>query len=160
MCRALPLSQAGFAPFGDVIEHRGTERRHCLSAAFASAGEGVRHALWVSRIERRARLPLEVTMLEKHPNSDQAFIPLVGQPYLVVACGSAADGSPDTDTARAFLAAANQGVIYRRSVWHFGLTVLAAPADFVVVMGLTGAADDVFQELAGPLTVLPGEGAG
>ena len=154
--RATPLEPGAFAAFGEVIEHRGSERRHVLGAAFASSEQPVRQTLWVSRLEQNATMPLTIDMLERHPHSDQAFVPLSGQPYLIVVCGSAADGSADVAEARAFVAGPNQGVLYRRNVWHLGLTVLAAPAEFVVVIGKAGAPDDdVFQRLTRPIRVLP-----
>lgn len=116
----------------------------------------MQHALWVSRLETGTSLPTIVAELERHPHSDQAFIPLRGQPYLVVACQSEGNGSPDLASARAFIARANQGVIYRCNTWHSSLTVLAQPAEFVVVMGRTGndADDDVFCALDEPLTIV------
>lgn len=152
--RAAPLDARSFAPFGDVIEHRGSARRHML--AFSSGSGSLRHTLCVTHLEQEIVMPATLDTLERHPHSDQAFIPLNGQPYLVVVCDSAPDGSADVASARAFVAAANQGVVYRRNVWHHGLSVLAAPADFVVVIGKSaGGEDDVFRPLPRPIRVLP-----
>ena len=55
--------------------------------------------------------------------------------------------------ARAFIADRGQGVIYRRNVWHAGLRVLAAPAEFVVVMALSDKDDDVLLDLETELLI-------
>ena len=147
------LTADGFAPFGEVIEHRGSERRHYVGARFAS-GETLTQSLWVSRLVDCSVLPITIEAMERHPHSDQAFVPLKGQPYLVVVCGSAADGGPDAASARAFVARPDQGVLYQRNVWHMGMTILEAPAEFVVTMGVTGGdGDDVFARLDRPLSI-------
>lgn len=152
--RAQPLSHEAFAPFGEVIEHRGDERRHNLEMDFAAAREGMRHAIWVSKLRVSRCLPVTISTLERHPHSDQAFIPLSGQPFLVVTCPDLADGAPDLSGCRAFVGAPTQGVIYRRNVWHAGLEVFDTPAEFVVVMALANdAANDVFVELAQPIEI-------
>ena len=78
-------------------------------------------------------------LLERHPYSSQTFIPLDNTPYLVVVAPDDAQGEPDLERLRAFVASGSQGVCYR-TVWHQG--VRRAPAQFAVTMTLTGAGDD------------------
>ena len=87
-----PLTRDAFAPFGDVIEaaadhlsfpiNAGTSQRfHDL--ARLDPGEGGRLIVSIFRAQPR-RLPLAITMLERHPKASQAFMPLAGRPFLVV----------------------------------------------------------------------------
>ncbi|CDM58693.1 MULTISPECIES: ureidoglycolate lyase [Rhizobium] len=133
----LPLTKSAFAPFGDVIEadpatlryinNGTTERFHALAAAEA-AGEGARVIINLFRGQPRA-FPYEVGMMERHPFGSQSFSPISGRPYLVVV--SEDEGRPGRP--RVFLARGDQGVNYRRNVWHHPLMSLGAASDFLVV---------------------------
>lgn len=133
-----PLSQSAFAPFGEVIEadptrmrliNGGTtERFHALAAAEA-AGEGARVVINLFRGQPRA-FPYTVDMMERHPFGSQSFSPLSGRPYLVVVSKDE-EGRPSSP--QVFLARGDQGVNYRRNVWHHPLMALDAPSDFLVV---------------------------
>jgi ureidoglycolate lyase len=88
-----PLSSAAFAPYGDVIEiaaasevlaiNEGTALRYHDLAEVDCATAGGRTVISIFRAQPRA-LPLEVTMLERHPLGSQAFVPLARTRYLVV----------------------------------------------------------------------------
>jgi len=158
--RAEPLTPEAFAPFGEVVEHRGPARRSLFTGPFEIEGAEARPAMWVTRVEEGRDLPIVLGAMERHPLSAQTFIPLRGQAYLVAVCPARADGAPDASEMRAFVGGPHQGVVYRRNVWHHGLTVLAQPAEFVVLMASVGGAgrDDVFLPLEIPVTVLPPAG--
>ena len=59
--------------------------------------------------------------LERHPFTNQAFIPM-GQDndkvYLVVVARNGLDDRPDLGTLRAFAARGNQGIAYNTGVWR------------------------------------------
>ncbi|WP_028747024.1 ureidoglycolate lyase [Rhizobium mesoamericanum] len=134
----LPLIKSDFAPFGDVIEadpatmryinNGTTERFHALAAAEA-VGEGARVIINLFRGQPRV-FPYEIGMMERHPFGSQSFSPISGRPYLVVV---AADEGGLPGRPRVFLARCDQGVNYRRNVWHHPLMVLSAVSDFLVV---------------------------
>jgi ureidoglycolate lyase len=152
------LNQADFADFGDVIEHSGDQRRRALSIDYANEHEDMRRAFWVSKVVEATPLPARIRFLERHPFSDQAFVPLRDTRFLVVICPSRPDDSPDIERIRAYQARPGQGVIYRRKVWHAPLSALTAPAEFFVTMGITArAANDEFHELPMPIAILPEE---
>ena len=65
---AEPLSSAAFSRFGEVVEHAGPDRRHMMPDATAPAQEAPAARLWVSRFDEPARLPLTVSILERHPS--------------------------------------------------------------------------------------------
>lgn len=132
------LTRAAFAPFGDIIELDGarhfainggtTERYHDL-ASVDVAEQGGRALINLFRAQPRA-LPVDVTLMERHPLGSQAFIPLRPCRYLVVVAPA---GEFDPARLRAFWTDAWQGVNYAKGVWHHPLLVLDQVSDFVVV---------------------------
>ena len=133
---AAPLSAAAFAPFGQVLEAAGSPDRiinrglcgrwHDLARLDFEAG---RAGISFFRAEPR-RLPLTLDLMERHPLGSQAFVPMSGDPYLVVVAPDE-DGRPGAPLA--FLAAPGQGVNYLRGTWHGVLTPLGRPASFLIV---------------------------
>ena len=113
-----PLRQETFAPFGHVIEADPARMR------LINGGNTERF-----RGQPRA-FPYQLTMMERHPFGSQSFSPLNGRPYLVVV--SEDDGGRPAEP-QVFLAGGEQGVNYRRNVWHHPLMTLDAPSDFLVV---------------------------
>jgi ureidoglycolate lyase len=149
-----PLTAEAFAPYGEVIAHAASGRRHFFPEVLEHLAEAAQATFWVSRVEAVATLPLTVTMLERHPFSAQTFLPLTGSRYLVIVADSDPHGLPDSAGIRAFAAAPHQGVTYRRDVWHHGMTILEGPAEYAVLMHKTGRGDDdVFLDLRQSVTV-------
>lgn len=149
-----PLTQDAFHPFGDVVLLSGEARRSHVTGAFDRSELAVEPRLWIATVASAVSWPLDLKTLERHPYSTQTFLPVNGCAYLVVVCHAVADGSPDLATLRAFEAAPDQGVTYARNAWHHGLTVLQAPAKFVVCMSFTaGGGDDIFLPLAAPVRI-------
>jgi ureidoglycolate lyase len=154
-----PLTATRFALFGEVIAHSGTERRRYLSTPLEARVAASRPCFWVSRLETQASLPFRLDKLECHPNSAQTFIPLTQTRQLIVVAPTASDGSPALSELRAFVTAGGQGISYRPGVWHQGLSVLDAPAEFVVFMWLANTNDDVFWDVPAEIVVTAGEHA-
>lgn len=132
-----PLTKAGFAPFGEVLERDGaelrvinggtTDRLHALAAVDVAAGGG--RPIVSIFAGRRRPLPLEIAMLERHPLGTQCFFPLQPHGWLVVV-GHFVEGAP---VLRCFRARGDQGVSYGVGVWHHPLLVLVPAQDFLVV---------------------------
>lgn len=145
-----PLTAQAFAAFGEVVEHGGNERRRFLPGLFAHDALADLATAWVSRLEAAVTLPLRVEYLERHAHSAQTFVPLTDTPYLVFVAPSLADGQPDMAAAQAFVASASQGICYRTGTWHFGLSPLRGPCEFLVIMhksSQAGVQDDEFLSL-------------
>jgi ureidoglycolate lyase len=133
------LTRAGFAAFGDVIAVEGSrhytindgyaERHHDLARVDVGEAEG-RPLINIFRA-RPWPLPLRVAMVERHPLSSQAFIPLGPAPFLLVVA-TAGDG-PRPDGLRAFVTDGAQGVNYARGTWHHPVLALDRTTDFLVV---------------------------
>lgn len=131
-----PLTAEAFAPFGDVLESRGTPsviinqgkcgRFHDLAMLdFEDARAGI------SIFESEARsFPYTLDLMERHPLGTQAFLPMTEYPFLVIV---AEDAGGQPAEPKAFLAASGQGVNYHRNVWHGVLTPLSSPGRFAVI---------------------------
>lgn len=131
-----PLTRQAFAPFGDVLDTDGTPdkiinqglcgRYHDRARLdFADGRAGI------SLFDAEPRsLPMQLDMVERHPEGSQAFLPMSQQPFLVIVAPDE-DGRPGRP--RAFLTAPGQGVNYHRGTWHGVLTPLHAPGLFAVV---------------------------
>jgi ureidoglycolate lyase len=75
--------------------------------------------------------PLTIKMLERHPLGSQAFIPLLGQPYLIVVAPKG--GNPSLANCRAFLSNGRHGVNYHKGVWHHPVLALTYQDQFLIV---------------------------
>ncbi len=133
------LTREAFAPFGDVVQMEGSQtitindgfatRHHDLAQVDVLEGGGrplinIFHA-------RPWPQPVHIRMMERHPLSSQAFVPMDERPFLVVVAPPGGDPSPER--LRAFVTNGRQGVNYHRGVWHHPLLVLGRDADFVVI---------------------------
>ncbi len=157
--KVVPLSAAAFAPFGDVLDASGTPDkminaglcgRHHDRAALDFGPEG-RAGISIFNAEPRS-LPYELTLLERHPEGSQAFLPMTENPFLVIV---APDENGTPGRPRAFMTAPHQGINFHRGVWHGVLTPLSAPGLFTVVdrIGKTANLEEV--SLAPSYVVVP-----
>ena len=159
------LSLSAFAPFGDVIEagagrsfaiNDGTTIRH---EGLADIDVGAGGCPVVSIFESRPfGFPLTVRVMERHPLSSQAFIPMQPKPYFVVVAppGDRVDAS----SIRVFLARGDQGVNYRSGVWHHAAVVIEPMAFLVLDRGTQEPNCDFFHlpdDATGPVLDWPGD---
>jgi ureidoglycolate lyase len=133
---AVPLTAAGFAPFGQVLEAAGEPDRiinrglcgrwHDLARLEFATG---RAGISLFRAEP-CRLPLILDMVERHAQGSQAFLPMTADPFLVVV---APDEGGRPGRPLAFVTASGQGVNYARGTWHGVLAPLGLPGLFAGV---------------------------
>ncbi|MDJ0637247.1 MAG: ureidoglycolate lyase [Paracoccaceae bacterium] len=131
-----PLTAEAFRPFGDVLDASGAPdklinqglcgRYHDRARLDFSDGKA---GISLFKAELRG-LPLELEMVERHPQGSQAFLPMSVDPFLVIVAPDQ-NGSPGTP--QAFLTSGAEGVNYRLGVWHGVLTPLSGPGLFAVV---------------------------
>ena len=131
-----PLTAEAFAVYGDVIELRGEPtklinegmcgRHHDLAQLDFDDGRA-----GISLFDAKAPpLPHKVTMVERHPQGSQAFMPITPVPFLVVVADDDA-GTPVN--LKAFVTAPGQSINLHRGVWHGVLCPIEAPGLFAVV---------------------------
>ena len=134
-----PLTAEAFKPFGDVIETSDHAQNFTINQGFAQRFHKLAHVdvtqdggqPAISIFKARARpLPLQLSVLEKHPFGSQAFMPLSGHAYVVVV--ALGGDMPDMSTLTCFSATAQQGVNYAKGTWHHPLLALQE-GDFLVV---------------------------
>lgn len=151
---ALRLTPEAFAPFGKVIQ--GYEDLNAVPSprttriTGANQGTAVKFhklALLESSYPPKAQAtaglsvyrckPIKLTdgglwdvkLLERHPATNQAFIPMggstvgeaianPGERYLVIVAPTDVHGKPDLNGLRAFVASAAQGVLYNTGTWR------------------------------------------
>lgn len=82
-------------------------------------------------IGKKREFPLSINMMEKHPCFSQTFIPRSNNPFLVVV--ALGDDKPDLKTLKVFKTNGNQGVHYKRGIWHFPLISIEDNEQFVVI---------------------------
>jgi allantoicase len=148
----LPLTPEAFAPFGHVLQAYGDHNAKPKGTRITSANDGTAskfHKLSLLSSSYPANTgatagisiyrckPLEgiatdgtvnLTALERHPYTQQAFIPMGRGPgeglsetadrYMVVVARNGEDDRPDLGTVRAFMATTAQGLAYNTAVWR------------------------------------------
>ncbi len=133
-----PLEAASFSKYGQVIggpaelaDINNVQRWANISIPDFQDGQPVFDILY-SNLR-----PLAVAKLERHRNSTQTFIPLCGNPFLVVVgdaslAGSSADG---VDPARleAFVSNGKQGITLSVGVWHGSPLPIGGLINFVIL---------------------------
>lgn len=177
---ALPLTPEAFAPFGQVVQayadvnavpsprttritgaNQGTAIKfHKLALLESSypAGADATAGLSVYRCN-----PIDVLtgglwtvkLLERHPYTNQAFIPMgageelpqPGTRYLVIVALNGEGDRPDLATMRAFVAHAGQGVVYNTGLWHHPMAVIDKAMDFTCVETQIGDGSDADCEI-------------
>lgn len=148
-----PLTQAAFAPFGDVIAVPDEAGRTYYEDALGNLRPQARPSLSVSLKAETPDRPFRAELLERHEFSSQTFMPLDVARWLIVVAPHARGGGPDRAGVEAFIATGRQGVTYRTNTWHHGLTVLDRPGRFAVFMWRDGTeGDEEFVPVA-PFTI-------
>ncbi len=133
---AQPLTQAVFAPFGDVLEVAGAPDKiinqglcgRFHDRAQLDFGPGGRAGISLFDAQPRA-LPYRLDMVERHPEGSQAFIPMHQKPWLVITAETGDTPGP----IHAFIATPGQGINFHRGTWHGVLTPVHAPGLFAVI---------------------------
>lgn len=150
---AQPLTPEAFAPFGQVVSaglrqgiaaNQGTAVRFDRAAELLSARPDATPNLAVFRSVAKS-LPFEVRLLERHPCSTQAFLPMICERFLVCVAPTRADGTPDVANLLAFLCGPGQGINYAADVWHHPILALDGPAEFAMLAWEDGSPQDCVE---------------
>lgn len=145
-----PLTREAFAPYGDVIEkfgalcfetNGGQALRYHDLARLEGAKQGRRPLLSIFHA-RPYSMPLQIVLMERHPLSSQAFVPINGTQFIVIV--GEASTKPTGEHLRGFVTNGIQGVNYRPGTWHHPLVTLTE-GDYLVV-DHTGPGQDFNQD--------------
>lgn len=123
--QAETLTREAFAPFGDILSKDGLERLPIdiygdranvyVPSAFES-DQPTEFLLTHCRLRE-----FRVIFMERHVELTQSFIPLRGDPFLIVVAPPGCeevDGMPAFDVIRAFIVAGSCGINLKRGTWH------------------------------------------
>jgi ureidoglycolate lyase len=154
MLVAIAPDASTFAPFGALIEPPSTSGDRRMLSDWITPVPGLSLQFHINSVAVSA-LPTRLDQVERHPHSAQAFVPMDVSRYLVTVAPKDADGQPDAARVLCFLMPGSMGVIYRRDVWHAGITVLDRPGAFAVLMWRGAADDDVLAQITPRHITLP-----
>jgi ureidoglycolate lyase len=150
------LTRAAFAPYGDVIDTASVEpvsmndgmgaRYPALAHVDADAAGG-KPVIGIV-VAKPWPTPVQLALMERHPLSSQAFIPLDGRPFLVIV--APAGELPPPEHWRAFVTDGTQGISYRRGTWHHPLLALDVETRFLVVDRQAGDVNCDIVRIAAP----------
>jgi ureidoglycolate lyase len=137
--KPIDLNKENFQTFGEVIEINGND--------FIVINKGYAHKYYnLCNLDcnekggmatlhlyegKQRKFPLKIDMMEKHPHFTQTFMPRSKEPFLVaVALGKE---EPDLETLQVFKTNGQQGVHYKKGIWHFPLISLKQDEIFIVI---------------------------
>lgn len=161
---AAPASERTFRPYGQIIEvgsrpvlvNNGTALRHDLGDVLTN--KRAASALLLSVFEAEPQeVPLRLEMLECHPRSAQAIVPMQAERYLVAVCLPGPGGEPAASTLKAFIFGPEQGVNYKPGVWHAPIIALGKRSLFFVQSWQDGSEADCLETAFGPVLLTEGD---
>ncbi len=135
-----PLTAKAFEPFGAVIQ---TDPQHQTEAmndarfrrfdslATTDIDPGSSAIISIAECLQASALPYDITLLERHPRGSQAFIPLQGQPMIIVVAQPGP--TPSAEQLRGFFSNGEQGIQYHRGTWHMPLIAFTPGQKFLIV---------------------------
>ena len=152
-----PLSAAAFAPFGEVLAkpdspgqsiNRGTGESWMLARLRLTEQNGTA-AISLYQIAA-ADQDFRIGMMERHPASTQAFIPLGNGTLLAIVAPPML--RLDADLIRVFAVPPGSGVNFAAGTWHHPAVALGATAEALVI-GRVGPGDCDIIMLGLPIAV-------
>jgi ureidoglycolate lyase len=148
---AKPLTAADFAPYGEVFTAPSEGRENTDWDI-----PGFDHAKFRLSLSRRgpATLPFATQIMERHPQSQQIFIPLRISRFLVIVAPNDGAPMPKCERTVAFIGQAGQALNYRVGTWHHPFTALDQEAEYAALMFRNGGPlDEEFVDLPRPLLI-------
>ena len=154
----VPLTREAFRPFGDVLDASGPPddvANQGAALVFRDRAEvdvAADHGrLSVNLVRTQPTpLPLLIERMERHPLGSQAFSPLSGHPWLAIVAPA---GDLDPEAIVAIHVRSDQGLNYRRGVWHHPLIALGGASDFLVIERAGEGVNLEIETLARPLLI-------
>ncbi|BEJ17185.1 hypothetical protein CspHIS471_0605860 [Cutaneotrichosporon sp. HIS471] len=146
----IPITEELWAPYGELIGSAGTKSSP-ITNTYPADQDGARTTVGLFRATPKAGLHrgqlFDVSFLERHIYTSQAFIPLgkdnlsgvgeapltAGGTFLVVVADNGPDDRPDPKTLKAFIMESGTGLNYRAGVWHHPVLTVDACLDLACI---------------------------
>jgi len=155
------LTAEAFSPYGEVLHFdagrswpvNGGKALRANTAARFDRAASAEPMLAIYRSQGEP-WPLRVDILERHPDSSQAFVALSVERFLVVVAPRNGSADPDLSQVEAFIGRRGQGINYARNVWHAPIRAIGPDGDFFMFMWERGSPDDcIIHQTREPLLV-------
>ena len=136
--KPMKISRSNFSIYGDIISTNDVKpidinagyakRFHDLANVSTLKNEGVTIVSIFSALKRT--FPMKIDMMEKHPLSSQAFIPMKETTFLSFV---APPGEfPEISKIQSFIIPPKTGINYKPGIWHFPL-ISTEDTNFIVI---------------------------
>ncbi len=139
------LTPVAFADFGDLLSPPTRVGDRVLMHDRLPSVAGCELQMHLNRVTPGSGV-LRLTQLERHPKTAQLFMPIDVSRYVVIVAPTLESGAPDLAGLQAFAVSGRIGLVYRRGIWHAGISVLDGEGSFVVAMW-RGGDDDEFTTI-------------
>ena len=136
--KPIKISRSNFSTYGDLISTNDinpmdinagyAKRFDNLANLNTSQDEGKTIVSIFSALKRT--FPMTIDMMEKHPLSSQAFIPMKETIFLSFVAPSGE--SPDISKIQSFIIPPKNGINYKPGIWHFPL-ISTEDTNFIVI---------------------------
>ena len=136
--KPIMVNQSSFATYGDLISTDGinpmdinagyAKRFDNLAKINTSKDKGETIVSIFLALKRS--FPMKIDMMEKHPLSSQAFIPMKETTFLSFVAPSGE--SPEISKIQSFIIPPKTGINYKPGIWHFPL-ISTENANFLVI---------------------------
>ena len=121
------ISKDNFSKYGQLISTQDFESQNINEETTKSFYDLVNIEIYGADKKCRVNIfksikrnfPLEINMLENHPLSSQAFIPLQKTNFIVVV--APISNKPDINLIETFLISPEEGINFKPKVWHYPL---------------------------------------
>ena len=136
--KPIPITKENFKKFGDMITttdikpleiNNGYAKRFNNLANVNILKNNGQTNISIFQALKRS-FPMQIDMMEKHPEGSQAFIPMKETIFFVFVAPTGE--KPDINSLESFMIPKGKGINYKPGIWHFPL-ISTENMDFLVV---------------------------
>ena len=136
--KPIKISRSNFAAYGDLIStediqpidiNAGYAKRFDNLADLNTSNESGKTIVSIFSALKRT-FPMKIDMMEKHPLSSQAFIPMKDTTFLAFVAPPG--DKPEIGEIKSFIISSGVGINYKAGIWHFHL-ISTENMNFLVV---------------------------
>ena len=135
------FTHENFKPYGHILDVADAKPRLNFCVDFINERADAKLNLALIQAPM-ITLPFAYDVLERHPFSEQIFIPLSSTTSLIIVAESNNQKQPDLETLKAFIVPPGLGIVYRSDTWHTGMAALEGPSHYAMLIHEAGTPDD------------------